>query len=191
MPGLPFWGSFGTGSAPCSTTFGVFQRVFFGVCSEEASGRPFSAKGPSMDPSRGGVDLQSVRAGAGFMKVDPFSKKWPPRRSRETISGVLAPFWEPLGSTLRTLSRPRADLSPHCACSTNLHDFNRKRVPPKGVGGQGAAGSGTWGILHLGPWTVVSPCVFEHSARRVPAQPRGEVTFSDFSLQVSLQEPLG
>ena len=36
------------------TTFGVLQRVFFRVCSEEASGRPFRAKGPNMDPSRGG-----------------------------------------------------------------------------------------------------------------------------------------
>ena len=142
-------------------------------------------------PLPGGVDLQSVHAGAGFMKVDPFGKKSSPERPRETICEVWAPFWEPFGSTLRTLGRPWVNLFPHGVCIVILHDFSRKRVLPGRRRRLGPSTCGTWVILHLGPWTVVSPCVFEHSARRVPAQPRGEVTFSDFSLQVSLQEPLG
>ncbi len=81
-PGVPFWGSFGTGSAPFSTTFGVFQRVFFRVCSEEASGRPFSAKGPNMDPPGGG--RPSIRSRRRmFYEGRPVRQKV----ASETVSG--------------------------------------------------------------------------------------------------------
>ena len=163
---------------------------FFGYAPKRLLGGLLAQKGRTwILPGGGRPSIRSRRR--MFYEGRPVRQKV----ASETVSGDnfrdFGSFWELLGSTLRTLSRSRVDLSPRCVCGTILHDFSRKRVPPGSVSGLGAATCWTWVILHLGPWTGVSPCVFEHSARRVPAQPRGEVTFSDFSLQVSLQEPLG
>ena len=135
--------------------------------------------------------MQSVHACACFRKVDQFGRKSPQEGSKETILVVLASLWAPLGRTWRTFGHTWGNLFLHVVSSPILCDFYPKTDLPDGSPRQGRSTSGDWGISHSGPWMVVLPRVYEHSARRVPAQPRGEVTFSDFSLLVSLQEPLG
>ncbi len=41
-----------------------------------------------------------------------------------------------------------------------------------GVGGEGADTSGRMVILHLGPWRMILPCVFEHSVQRPLQSPK-------------------
>ena len=162
----------------------AFVSYFCGCCFTRAfpSGFRMTFGGQSVQKwgSPGGVNMHSVHACAGFMKVGPFSKKLPPERLREPISEIWGPFWEAFGSTLRTFGRPGGHLLPHGVFTTFFYDFNGKRAPLGKVGGKGEGTCGLQGIVHFVPWTVVFLCVFERSAWRVPAQPQGEVTFSDF-----------
>ncbi len=160
------------------------SKYFLNVLSYDFSTDNLEKEAP---PTR--ADMRSVHAGACFMKVGLFGKKSSLERHRETISEILAPFWSPLG-TLCALLRP---LRPtFCRTVFPLRFFAilvENGCPQETVCGKGGATCGLQGIMHSGRWTMLLPCVYEHSARRVPAQPRGEVTFSDFSLLVSLQEP--
>ena len=148
---MPFGVSRGIVLAPFSALVCICVDVVFCTPSERAFGLLFDAK--------------------NVMKVGRFCKKSPPERLRDAISQLLGPFCDALGSTLRTFGSPCGNFFPHCVFITILCNFRWKAGTPGRSQRQGRSICGHQGIIHFGPWTVVLQCVFEHSARRVPAQP--------------------
>ena len=161
----------GTKLAPSLVCLGVCEQIFSEFCSQVALRALLDKSSPKW-PASMVPDLQSSHACACFRKVGRICTK-----SAQELSESA--FF--LGTTL----------GPHSGHLAILCDFRRKGTSPDGRRRQGRRPSGALVKLHFGPWMVVLPWVFEHSAGRVPAQPRGEVTFSDLSLLVSLQERLG
>ena len=90
-------------------------------------------------------------------------------------------MWVPLAVFVATLDATLRACSRTCAPTRFLYDFSGKRTLPGGRRRRGLRPTGAYVKLHCGPWVVALPCVFEHSARGVPAQPQGEVSFSNFS----------
>ncbi len=83
--------------------------------------------------------MQSVHAGAGYMKVGPFGKKSSLERLREPISEIWAPFWGPLGALCTLLGALVATFS-HTVFSLRFFTILVENGRPrKGVGGKGAA----------------------------------------------------
>ena len=74
--------------------------------------------------------MQSVHAGACFVKVARFGQKSSPKRFREVISETFASFEGPFGSLGRTLGRPGVSLLPSRMYITFFQDFHGKRTPP-------------------------------------------------------------
>ena len=145
----------------------IFWRMIF----QAGSLRPLWWKRCKNEAPPGGLDMQSVHACACFMKIDPFGKKSCPRRPWEGICGIFAPFLGAFGITLLTFGCPGGHLFSHGLCNAISSDFVWEATSTAGCRRRGPSGCGACIKLHLRTQTVISPCVFEHSARWVPAQP--------------------
>ena len=132
--------------------------------------------------SRKGAHLQSVHACPCLRKVAQCRKEFVSEWSQNARFGhhfrrpwrPLCLLWRALGATLRL----------HSDSIANCGDFARKRT-------SAPWGPNSWATANTAFCTrmMLSPYVYKHSARRVPAQPQGKVASRNFSLLVSLQEP--
>ena len=83
--------------------------------------------------------MQSIHAGAGFMKVDPFGKKSHPKQLWDVILGIWAPFGEPVGALCALWAALGSASVPSAFSLRFWSNFSEKRTPLEAVCGLGPA----------------------------------------------------
>ncbi len=92
---------------------------------------------------------------------------------------ILESFWEPssplysfLVAGVTDRGAPRGTLLAMRFCIPFFMDFRCQGDLQEGCRRLGRGPSGNQVILHLGPWRMILPCVFEDSVQRPPRSPK-------------------
>ena len=173
-PRVAFEVHLGTKLAPSLVCLGVCEQIFSEFCSQVALRALWDRNHHQSGLPEGSLTCNLAMPVHVFARSAesaqnqpksclrvPFSRLW---RQFGRFGRPLCALWRALGTTL----------GPHSGHLAILCDFRRKGTPPDGSRRRGPRPRGARGILHSGPWMMVLPWVFEHSARGVPAQPQGK-----------------